>query len=359
MSQLNPNHTNQCIPPIVCPKCSTPLIQNGAATHCDTCDLSWTVQSGIYNFLLNGKPDAVQLSAQPDEINRLAQQEGWKAAAEALASQSSNPIHQFEFITSEARADFRFLLPTTKNDIVLDICSGWGNMTAAFARTSKHVFVIDPCWDKLEFSKIRTAQEGLDNITFIHSRPDEIPLPSNSCQLALLTDPLTCDFRRKDTSPSQDIHSPLLQSIWEVLVPGGCLYLGVENRFSYKYLLGGRVPPSNLRFISLFPYSIANRYSRLICNADYQDITYTLRGVKNVLHEFGFSKLETLFPIPLYPKFRFLVDLKSTQAANFMRSRLRIHPGFNQTFYLFAKLASSLGILQWFTPGFSIIAYKE
>ena len=299
------------------------------------------------------------MSGFSNKINQIALQEGWRTAAEISASKSEDPSYKLEYITSEARADFQFLLPITKNAIVLDVCGGWGNMTTAFARTCKQVFTLDTSPDKLEFVKIRAAQEGLTNITIIQSRPTEIPLPFDSCHIALLTNTLECDDWCNISPHSQNHHSQVLHAIWQRLVPGGCLYISVDNKYSYKYILGSRVPPSNLRFISLLPTSVANLYSRLVRGADYQDITYTLTGIKNTLRDVGFSKLDLFFPIPTYPQFRFLTDFKSREATDFMISRLRLHSGFTNSFHILAKLASAIGILHWVAPGFSVVAYKE
>jgi SAM-dependent methyltransferase len=359
MPETMPDQTHQEIPPLVCPHCGMPVIQDPSSIHCTNCDLSWPIQTGIHNFLAAGETGFSQLDHRLNEFNRIASAEGWQVAAETIASKSANPAHHLEYIASEARADFRFLLPSTKDDVVLDVCSGWGNMTAAFARTNKHIFALDTSRDKLEFLKIRASQEGLDNITFLHSSPIEIPLPPDSCHIALLADSLECDFWQKASTNSRYNHLQILQAIREKLVPGGCLYLGVENRYSYKYVLGGKVPLSNLRFISLLPRSLANRYSQILRQTDYQEITYSLSGISNLLNQAGFSKLDVLYPIPAYPKFRFLADFKSPGATDFMISRLRVHSGFNRSFYIFARLASSLGILHWIAPGFGVIAYKE
>lgn len=359
MSSTLSNKFDPTDPQLVCLECGSPLHQDGLSDLCTACGSSWPIQAGIHNFLSPGKIGSSQSRDHLNDFNRLASSEGWQAAAETIASKSGNPAHHLEYITSEARADFRFLLPSTKDDIVLDTCSGWGNMAAAFARTSKHVFAIDTSRDKLEFSKIRAEQERLDNITFIHSSPTEMPLSSESCHIALLADSLECNFWQKASTNYRHDHLQILQAIREKLVPGGCLYLGVENRYSFKYILGGGVPPSNLRFISLLPRSLANRYSRFLRQVDYQEITYSLKGITILLNQAGFTKLDILYPIPAYPKFRFLADFKSPGATDFMISRLRVHAGFNKSFYIFARLASSLGILHWFAPGFGLIAYKE
>ena len=294
-----------------------------------------------------------------DEITQIARQKGWRAAAEILAKESDDPSHNLEYITNEARADFRFLLPITKDDVVLVVCGGWGNVTTAVARTCKHVYSVDASLSKLEFTKIRASQEGLTNITFIQSHPNEMPLPLESWNIALLPDTLECESWCEAAVGSRSSHSRILEAIWQRLVPGGCLYLGLENRFSYNYILGNKVPHSNLRFITLLPASVADLYSRLFRRAEYQNITYSLAGIKKTLKDVGFSEIDIFFPIPRYPTFRFLTNFQSREATDFMISRLRLHSGFTDSFYTLAKIASFFGVLPWVAPGFGVIAYKE
>jgi 2-polyprenyl-3-methyl-5-hydroxy-6-metoxy-1,4-benzoquinol methylase len=296
---------------------------------------------------------------QIDDINQIAREEGRRTAAEFLARKYDNPSHQLEYITSEARADYKFLLPITKDDIVLDICGGWGNTTTAFARICKYVYSVDASPSKLEFKKIRASQEELTNITFIQSPPPEIPLPQESCNIVLLSDTLECEYWRDTATGSRSNHSQILKAIWQRLVPGGCLYLGLDNRFSYEYFLGKRVPPSNLRFVTLLPASVANLYSRLFRGTETQNISYSLPGIKKTLKDVGFSDFDLLFPIPRYPTFRFLTDFQSREVTGFMISRLRLHSGFSNSFHTLAIFASFLGILPWVAPGFAVIAYKE
>ena len=271
MLETTPFQTLPDLPSLTCTLCGTPLKKDGSRIHCPNCGSNWPVQSGIYDFLATGETGAPR-SEKLNEFNRIASTEGWRAAAERASRTSDTPA-----ISSEARADFRFLLPVTKDAIVLDMCCGWGNMTTAFARTCKHVFTLDTSWDKLVFSSLRASQEGLENITYLHARPDDIPLPNASCHIVLLADSLECGFWQQTSTNGDQNHAKILQSMWEVLAPGGCLYLGIENRYSYKYLLGGRVPPSNLRFVSLLPRSLANAYSQLLRKVDYQEITYSLK----------------------------------------------------------------------------------
>jgi SAM-dependent methyltransferase len=290
---------------------------------------------------------------------QVAKQEGWRTAAHILAGQSEDPASELEYITSERCADFRFLLPVTGDDSVLDICGGWGSTTAAFARISKHVFSLHSSSEKLAFTGVRCDQEELNNVTLIQSSPVNIPLPAQSCQVVLLTEPLACGLLPNAGAGSCDHQLQILKSIYRVLTPGGSLYLNIDNRFSYRYLLGARVPPTNLRFISLLPRSLANYYSRRILGIDYPAVAQSLGEITALLKQAGFINPDPLYPIPGYKKFRFLTNFDSRVITGYMISRLQLHSGFNRTSLIFARFAAALGILRWSSPGISVIAYKD
>ena len=154
---------------------------------------------------------------------QVAKQEGWRTAAHILASQSGDPASDLEYITTERSADFRFILPVTGNDSVIDICGGWGSTTAAFARIARHVFSLHSSPEKLAFTGVRCNQEELNNVTLIQSSPINIPLPAQICQIALLTEPLACGLLPNANSESCDHQLQIFKSIYRVLTPGGSL----------------------------------------------------------------------------------------------------------------------------------------
>ncbi|UCF26784.1 MAG: hypothetical protein JSW42_08975, partial [Chloroflexota bacterium] len=143
MPEETPLQTKQELPVLTCPHCRIALHIDDSIILCPECNSRASIQAGINNFLVSGKFSAAQSDPPLNDFNRIASTQGWQTAAEKIASNSPNPVHLLEYITSEARADFRFLLPVTQEDIVLDVCGGWGNITAAFARTCKHVFSLD------------------------------------------------------------------------------------------------------------------------------------------------------------------------------------------------------------------------
>jgi len=307
------------------------------------------------------KPEAYsdRHNISTSSLVQVAKQEGWRTAAQIQADRSGDTAGQLEYITSEARADFRFLLPVTKQDTVLDVCGGWGSTTTTFARICKHVFSLHTSPEKLAFTGVRCAQEELHNVTLLQAAPAEIPLSAGSCQVVLLTEPLECEPCCIGSAGVRDHQTQVLNSLYQVLAPGGCLYLNIDNRFSYRFLLGARVPPTNLRFISLLPNSIANLYSHRVRGVDYPAVAHSVGGIQALLKQAGFINLDPIYPIPGYQKFRFLTDFKSREITDFMISRLRLHSGFNRSSLIFARIAAALGVLQWSTPGISVIAYKD
>lgn len=347
------------IPALVCPDCLTPLIDRKENLQCPQCSARLPVAEGIPDFLASEADDAYIMAGQEGDINKIALTEGWPAAAQVAASRTNNPVYQLEYISSEARADFRFLMPSTPDDIVLDLGSGWGNISVAFARFARHVFAIDSSLNNLRFVQIRAHQEGVANITPLRSDAGRIPLPPDSCNIALMVGVLEWVAWNKTSVNPRQVQLQVLQNVREKLVTGGCLYIGIENRFAYKYFLGSREPHTRLRFVSLLPHPIANWYSRLKRGRDFMEVTYSLRGIKNLLQKAGFGRVQIYYPIPGYQIFRFITDLKSKPQGQYLFEQLRSYPKFSETSYVAARLALGSGLLKWFAPCFSVFAYKD
>lgn len=346
------------VPSLSCPVCLKPLAQNQATVACPACGGQWLVRDGIPNFLENGTHDEYEMAGQTRELNEIARSEGWRAAAVVAARQTADPAYYLEYITSEARADFRFLLPLDADDIVLDIGSGWGNMTVAFARTCRHVFAVDTARDSLDFVRIRARQEGLDNVTVVQAGAGEMPLPAGSCDVALMVGVLEWVAWGKNGASPQNVQERVLRRVWNTLAPGGCLYVGIENRLSFKYFLGKREPHTGLRFVSLLPMPVANLYSRLARNVDYREVTYSKRGLAGILKRVGFDRVQFYYPVPGYQNFRFLANYGTRGTTQFVFSHLRAHPKFTSAHYAAARLSLLLGIHKWTAPCFSVVAYK-
>ncbi|MBN1483921.1 MAG: class I SAM-dependent methyltransferase [Chloroflexia bacterium] len=288
----------------------------------------------------------------------LAKSQDWRAAARQFAETTSHPEYQLEYVTNEARADFRFLLPIDGDSTVLDIGSGWGNIATAFARTCGQAFALDVSLEHLQMVQVRARQEGLSNVVPFRADATHLPIPPGSLDIALMVGVLEwVAWGRNDGAPKK-LQSRALGEILDALKPGGTLYIGIENRFGFNYLLGSRDPHTGLRFITILPRVLANLYSLAARKRPYREWTYSLRDLNNLLHQAGFEDVRFLFPIPNYQNFRFIVDYAAPGTSRFVLNRLGSHARFTRWHYIAGRAASILHLERWLSPCFSVLARR-
>ena len=257
-----------------------------------------------------------------------------------------------------ARAHLPLLMSLADNAVVLDVGSGWGNIAVGFARDCRLVFALDTTLANLEFVAIRAQQEGLGNVVPILGDATALPLPPASCDGVLMVGVLEwVPWGRDDGTPS-GLQKKALAEAFEVLRPGGQLYIGIENRFGFKNLVGMREPHTGLRFVSLLPRALADYYSRKVRGQPFREWTYSQRGLTKLLEQVGFSKPQFLYPIPSYQNFRYITDYSAPWIGRFLVSRYAGHGRFTEGLRIAGLLASVLRVEKLLSPCFSVLARK-
>lgn len=343
----------------LCPNCEGELSLKQSNLVCNDCNVIWSIKNDIPSFIEESDFASYSLAPNMKEINLMAKQLGWRETIQGYSNSAENQDYTMEYISSEARADFRFLLPTSnQSGSVVDIGSGWGNMSLAFARTADQVVAIDTTPENLEFIQIRADQEGLKNIITAQAEASCLPLRPNSFDIALLIGVLEWVAWGRPGDP-QKLQQKALKRIYESLRPGGCLYLSIENRFSYKYFLGLKEPHTGLRFVSLLPYIIGNQYSRIVRHQEYRELTYSPWALKKLLRVAGFNQIDFMYPIPNYQNFRYITDHSQPQISRFVLNQMRGHPKFSTPYYLAGFFSVILRLHKTLSPSFSVFAYKN
>lgn len=295
---------------LVCPSCSEPLREEGTHLQCVRCKKSWPVVNGIPHFIEEFPYWGEIPLEQMQEVNRAAEAGPWKAAL----LDSSDPRVQSAagMMLNLARANWHLLTNLPPESRVLDLGAGTGTNSHALARHYREVVAVEPVLERVEFMRRRFAQEGLSNIKVLRSSLWNLPFAPNSFDLVVMNGVLEWVAEGMTGDPGE-VQERALRNAATMLRPGGCLYLGIENRYCPGYFIGYPDPHSGVPFVTVLPRRLAHWYSRrkgMMPNG-YRNYLYSSRGYRNLLQRSGFRRVETYLALPSYNHPRFLIPLES------------------------------------------------
>lgn len=343
-----------------CPVCKGTLKEADGALSCASCGARWPVSDGIPCFLTTGELPEYQLSADMAGLVRQARALGWRLALEEhLGQAGKRRAYAQEYVSSEARADFRFLMTLPENPVVLDVGSGWGNIAIAFARHAGQVFALDTTFANLQFVRERAIQEDVPNLTTLLGDAASLPLPERSCDAVLMVGVLEWVAWGREGSTPRELQLAALREAHRVLRPGGQLYVAIENRYSVKSFVGFKEPHTGLRFVSLLPRPFANRYSRAARGQAFREYTYSSPELDALLNAAGFGTIQHFYPLPSYQNFRYITGFEDQRLTKYLVSRLQGHGNFAGAFALATRIAVAVRLHRPFAPCFSFLASRE
>lgn len=287
----------------------------------------------------------------------LAWEEGYAKAIEKTKFTN----RKFNSYTSKYdRADFHFLLPIQKDASILDLGSGYGNITIPLARHYKKVIAADASLELLQFSKCRAVSEGLDNIDYIKIDALEnlnLPFIEKSFDVVILSGILEwVGPGRLDKKPDE-LQKDLLMYLRKLLKDDGFLYIAIENRLFPGWIT--RDPHSKLKWTSILPRSMANIIAKRHGHKDgYRTYIYSMLGYIKMLKKTGFQDVKFYFPFTTYrlPKF-ICSDANIISKYLFVKNYAKNF--FTHKWFLLFKTFYTFGVYRFFAASFMMIASKN
>jgi len=274
--------------PYRCPECLSTLTNIAEYFRCNQCAKDYPIISGVPVFSRNRDFYYGEVSKKSmREILARASLSGWRRALFEHAD-SSGTTYFYDYAASESRAGFKFLLDHFQNGSVLDYGCGMGAITASLARNFATVFATDLTIERVQFTRARVAEEKLRNVTvFCSGDTPHIPLADNTVNVIVINGVLEWipEFSLGEPRSAQ---LKFLKELRRVLIDGGLLFVGIENRFGYGNLLGQKEGHTGLRFSALLPRKVATIYSRLVRGKPYRTYTYSRFGYRSLLKAAGF-----------------------------------------------------------------------
>ncbi|RME42004.1 MAG: class I SAM-dependent methyltransferase [Chloroflexi bacterium] len=276
-------------------------------------------------------------------------------------------------VGDERRADWKYLLPLSSDTRVLDFGCGWGAVSLALADLCGQVVAMDATWERVQFLDIRCRQQGIDNVYPIHGGDTlTFPFSDGYFDLVVLVGVLEWLGESYPELPPRTAQLRALRNLATLLKPGGYLYIGIENRLGYDYLMG-RPDHNGVPFIGLLPRRLADWVSHWRTGKPFRTYQYSIWGYRRLLTESGFNHIQFYGDLPQYRHPHFYIPLDESRAFEYFLTHLwaffaqgtperaREYRRAYRVADAGVRLARNLslaGLARYVVPGFSIIAQK-
>jgi 2-polyprenyl-3-methyl-5-hydroxy-6-metoxy-1,4-benzoquinol methylase len=277
----------------------------------------------------------------------------------------TNP-NLYKIITDSNRSDFSFLLDIKKNDLALDVGAGWGQISVPLSKFCD-VVALEGNLEKIDLITQIAKQENRNNIQYVATNIFDDIFKNEQFDFIILNDILELmDVIPKEMA-SFDIQEKIFQIAYNLLKPGGILYVGIENKYGLKYLLGEKDDHTGLEdFVYLNNNSIESFYKSVTGNYS-PSLTQSKKNYEKILRISGFENIDFFASLPDFKLPKLILDLADNSSIQFAQNNLEFIPEFDGSTGHISKLNDKLqnlysifsaNELSNLYPSYSIIARK-
>ena len=289
-------------PALWCPNCGRGLGAPDGARVCD-CEVPWRESEGVLwspyfdRDRYWGEIDRESMRAVLARVRDLGAEQ---ALTRWAREQFKSYLEDYAFDWRRALCLELIDLPAAP--VVLDYGCGFGTLGLAAAGAANRVYLVDGVAERIEFAAALASERSLDNVVPIGAQTwDALPIPPASLDLVLINGVLEWVAVNRG-GPALEVQRSFLAKMASLLKPGGTLFIGIENRFALRYLIGYPDDHSGLRYTSLLPRWSVQAYTRLRGRGPYRTITWSLREHHRRLAALGLAVRDVYC---LYPDYRF------------------------------------------------------
>lgn len=343
----------------VCPSCGASLDKKDDEFICRSCSKKWAIREGIPLFEeISFRPDLERFwtKARTDELFAKSRTLDWNSFKNDYFLQEYPDWYDYFF--NDARADGLFLVPSGADSLALDLGCGWGTYSRPLSRRFNTVISVDLMYEKLKWIDIWKEKENINNVCPILVDSFNLPFPPNYFDLVVMNGFLEWAGIGESSRAVPEIQVDILKYVSKLMKDEGYLYIGIENRYSYSYLLGE--PDHNgLLFTSFMPRFLANFWSRIKGKGSYRIYTYSYKGYEKLLHRAGFKNIKFYFCLPGYNLPQWILPARSKNVYDYFLNNIFVPSAKKKNFLrLGLKALSMIGLERLFIPSFSIICRK-
>lgn len=311
-----------------------------------------------YKKIVEGIPhlseDRYWGKAPKEELEKALQvleEKGWQEFEKQFSK-------KFDFTFEENRADFRFMIPVTKQSIILDAGAGMGRISIPLARVAGKIISVENSFLRAKFLKKRATHEKLSNIEVFVGDLFDLDYPEETFDCIVMNGLLEWIGMTDRFSRPRQAQLAALNLCKKMLKKGGYLYIGIENRHALSYLSRG-VDHSGLRYTSFMPRFLADWYTRARKGRPYNTYTYNKYGYQKLLSDAGFATSDFYLVYPGYNSPRILVPYDNLTVFSYViRMFMSERSWEKRLIRRIAQIRPLLWLYRWFFFSFSIYAKK-
>jgi len=311
-----------------CPVCTASITSSTDRYECSECRRSWPVIDGIPHFVAGAPYWGEITESQMTAVLNDMQRRYWKTA---LGSSDDPAVARVSlFIQNRNRANWQYLLPRGETQSALCVGEGMGTTAHALAGNYRTVVAMEPVDLRVEFMRRRFEQDAVRNIRVIRAGFPHVPFAKHTFDLVVFNGVLEW---LPSADPARDpyaVQCGALRKAFDLLKPGGHVYIGIENRWCYEYFLGANDPHVGVPWVTILPRAIANRVMKRVAGRRYDNYLYGSRGYRRLLRKAGFTTSDVFVAKPSYNDPQSLVPIAGPVAKYFFhaidaqpRSRIR------------------------------------
>ncbi|MDF0643645.1 MAG: methyltransferase domain-containing protein [Nitrospira sp.] len=315
-----------------CPECMGTLMKLSDAYSCPSCERRYPIQEGIPCFselsTYHGEVPKDLMTTILKDSERL----GYRKAFE----QHIQDPFIYKYVDDESRSLWINIIPHGPDSTFLDVGCGWGTNAAPISQEVGTVIALDATFERVKFVQIRCRQDKKFNVVPILGSAIKLPLPDNSVDIVAFNGVLEWLGGIDTTRNPVELQQQALREAWRVLRPDGYVYIGIENRYSLRYMLGDQDDHSFMKYTSLMPRGVANLYCRLRTGGAYFTYTHSLAEYHRFLREAQFANVRSYFPWPDYRNPTSIVSLEREAVVKHLSALMGNGAGlsFRQRVYL-------------------------
>lgn len=286
---------------VVCPQCRGALTYEKASYTCQACGGEYPVRSGVLDLSADAEYYFGEIGqGLMKEILRTPPGQSVTGKLRELAARGKVTDLLVEYATARSRCVADLLCSTRQDIRVLDLGCGWGAISTVFAEAGCDTFCADLTIERVQFLARRANENGLHNIICLHlGDQDPLPLRDGAFDIVILNGVLEWIPESRRGWPRQ-VQLTFLEDVRRILRPDGQVFVGIENRLGYGYILGRREDHTGLRWGALLARGVAGLYSMVIRGKPYRTYTYTAFGYRRLLAEAGFENYRLFGVKPNY-----------------------------------------------------------